>query len=310
MKKNEVQLGAIYAGFSYLLWGFLPVYWKFLDHLSADEILANRVFWSLVFMVFVLVFTKKWGALIENLKELVSNKKRLFALAIASMLISTNWFVYIWAVNSNQMVEASLGYYINPLVSVLLGMFVLKEKLSSVQYISFILAAIGVCIITFTYGRFPWIAMTLALSFGLYGLAKKLLKVDSAIGLTMETMIVTPVAVIYLVVLFFKGSNSFFTEGLDTDLLLMGAGAATAIPLLYFAKGAQKIPLSMLGFLQYIAPTITLILGIFVYGEEFSKIQLLSFVFIWSALTVYSLSKTRLFSGSVLKLKKDKGLGA
>lgn len=301
MEKNEVKVGAIYAGFSYLLWGILPVYWKFLDHVGSEEILANRIFWSFIFMIFLLVVSGKWRALAQNLRELVGNKKRLYALTTASLLISTNWFLYIWAVNTDQMIEASLGYYINPLVSVLLGMIVLKEKLSKIQYFSFGLAAIGVCIIAFSYGRFPWIAITLAVSFGLYGLAKKLLKVDSEIGLTMETMVVTPIAIGYLVFLTSNGTNAWLNEGMDTLLLLVGAGAATAVPLLYFAKGAQRIPLSMLGFLQYIAPTLTLLLGIFVYGEHFMGMQLLAFIFIWSALTIYSLSKTKLFSVKTLK---------
>lgn len=296
MKKNEVQQGAAFAGFSYLLWGLLPIYWKLLRHVNSEEILANRVFWSFVFMVIVLLMTNKWKGFIQTLKGLSGNKKQMYALMIASILISINWFIYIWAVNSNQMIEASLGYYINPLVSVVLGMFVLKEKLSPIQYLSFFLALIGVLIISLSYGRIPWIAFALALSFGLYGLAKKLIKVESAIGLTLETMAVMPLSAIYLVFLFLKGTNSFLTAGAGTDLLLIGAGAATAVPLLYFAKGAQKIPLSMLGFLQYIAPTLTLILGIFVYGEHFSKLELLAFIFIWSALTVYSLSRTKLFT--------------
>lgn len=303
MKKSETQQGIIYAGFSYLLWGLLPIYWKLLENVNAKEILANRVFWSFIFMVAVLILTKKWGLFIQTFKGFAQNKKQMYALIIASLLISINWFIYIWAVNNGHMIEASFGYYINPLVSILLGMIVLKEKLSAYQYVSFFLAAIGVLILTVSHGKFPWIAIVLALSFGLYGLAKKLINVDSAVGLTLETLVVAPVAAIYMVILFINGSNTFMSSSPGTDLLLICAGAATAVPLLYFAKGAQKIPLSLLGFLQYIAPTITLLLGIFVYHEHFSKVQLLSFMFIWSALTIYSLSKTKLFSG---KLRKEK----
>lgn len=296
MKRSEIQQGAIHAGFSYLLWGLLPIYWKFLDTVAAKEILANRIFWSFLFMIVVLLITKKWSLFIVTLKGFSTNRKQLYALAIASLLISINWFVYIWAVNSGQMIEASLGYYINPLVSFLLGMIVLKEKLTGAQYVSFFLAAVGVLIVSLSYGRFPWIAIILALSFGLYGLAKKLIHVESAVGLTLETFVAAPIALVYLFYLIFNGESAFLAAGAKTDLLLIGAGAATAVPLLYFAKGAQKIPLSLLGFLQYIAPTITLILGIFIYGEHFSKLQLLAFVFIWSALTVYSISKTKLFA--------------
>ncbi|MGX6443048.1 EamA family transporter RarD [Neobacillus sp. K501] len=303
-KTNDIRTGAIYAGFSYLLWGLLPIYWKLLEHINATEILANRVFWSFVFMVIVLLFTKKWGLFIHTLKGFAKNQKQMYALIIASLLISVNWFIYIWAVNNHHMIDASLGYYINPLVSVLLGMIVLKEKLTIYQYISFGLAAIGVMIATVSYGQFPWVAIVLAVSFGFYGLAKKLINVDSAVGLTLETLVVTPIAAIYIGWLFMNGSNALLSINIGTDLLLLGAGAATAVPLLYFAKGAQKIPLSLLGLLQYIAPTLTLLLGVFAYNEHFSKLQLLAFIFIWSALTLYSLSKTKLLLNRNLSKEK------
>jgi chloramphenicol-sensitive protein RarD len=304
MKRSEYQIGVISAAWSYLIWGLLPIYWKLVDVVSSEEILANRVVWSFVFMVVLLALTKKISRLKETLQQLWANKKQLIALIIASLLISCNWFIYIWAVNSDHMIEASLGYYINPLVSVLLGLIILKEKLNIPQIASLVLAAIGVLVLTLNYGSFPWISVTLAVSFGLYGLAKKMIKLDSAIGLTLETMIVTPLGVIYMVYLFIQGNSSFFSISPTIDILLIGAGAATATPLLLFAIGAQKIPLSTLGFLQYIAPTISLILGVFVYGEHFSKSHLLAFVFIWSALTIYSLSKTKLFA-NIAKQKKD-----
>jgi chloramphenicol-sensitive protein RarD len=304
MKRSEYQVGVISAAWSYLIWGLLPIYWKLVDIVSSEEILANRVVWSFVFMVMLLAITKKISRLKETLQQLWAHKKQLVALILASLLISVNWFIYIWAVNSDHMIEASLGYYINPLVSVLLGLIILKEKLNIPQIASLVLAAIGVLVLTLNYGSFPWISVTLAISFGLYGLAKKMIKVDSAIGLTLETMIVTPLGVIYMVYLFVQGNSSFFAISPTIDILLIGAGAATATPLLFFAIGAQKIPLSTLGFLQYIAPTISLMLGIFVYGEHFSKSHLLAFVFIWSALTIYSFSKTKLFV-NISKRKKD-----
>ncbi|WP_042459714.1 EamA family transporter RarD [Neobacillus dielmonensis] len=304
MKKSETQLGAIYAGLSYFLWGLLPIYWKLLNDVGAIEILANRVFWSFIFMLVIVLLTRKWGLFIRTIKGFAQNKKQLYALILASILISINWFTYIWAVNNGHMIETSLGYYINPLVSIILGMLVLKEKLSFYQYFSFGMAAIGVLIITFSHGKFPWIAIVLALSFGLYGLAKKLINVDSSVGLTLETFVVTPIAGIYMLWLFINGTNSFTATDWTTNLLLMGAGVATAVPLLYFAKGAQKIPLSLLGFLQYISPTITLLLGIFVYHEHFSKVQFVSFLFIWLALIIYSLSKTKLLPEKGLKWSK------
>lgn len=275
--------------------------------MNAEDILANRIFWSFAFMMVVLFFSKKIGNLFSVLRSFKQNRKEMYALIIASLLISTNWFIYIWAVNHHQMIEASLGYYINPLVSVLLGVIFFKEKLSPAQYVSFIIAGIGVLILGISYGKFPWISIVLALSFGVYGLAKKKIKVDSAVGLTLETMVVTPFALAYMVFLFFNGEHALFAGSVTTDLLLVGAGAATALPLLYFAKGAQKIPLSMLGLLQYIAPTITLILGVLVYGEQFTKHHLQAFVFIWSALTIYSLSKMKLFANTQGSVRKRFG---
>ncbi|MBT2692906.1 EamA family transporter RarD [Bacillus sp. ISL-55] len=307
-KRTEQQAGVLYAAFSYILWGFLPVYWKLLDHVNADEILANRVFWSFFFIALILVINKKWGLFKGTMRGLAQNKKQLAALAVASMLISINWFMYIWAVNTDQMIEASLGYYINPLVSVLLGMVFLKERLTLLQYLSFALAAIGVLIMTISYGQFPWIALSLAISFGLYGLAKKLIKVDSAVGLALETLVVMPLSAIYIGYLMNQGTNSLFAGSLSTTLLLAGAGAATAVPLLFFAKGAQRIPLATLGILQYIAPTLTLILGVFVYHETFSSIHLLAFTFIWSALILYSLSRTKMATAMTVKWKKEKGM--
>ncbi|CAN7260424.1 EamA family transporter RarD [Rossellomorea sp. LjRoot5] len=290
---KQDQAGILYMAFSYLLWGILPIYWKWVNHVSADEILANRIFWSFWFMLLFLFVSKRWREFTNYLKTSLTKKKQLFALLVASLLISTNWFIYIWAVNTNQMVEASLGYYINPLVSVLLGVFILKESLSKAQIISFGLAAIGVLILTLSYGEFPWIAVGLAFSFGLYGLAKKLIQVESSIGLTLETMTIAPLSLIYLGYMYKEGTLSLFHVSVGTDLLLMGAGAATAIPLLFFSKGAQQIPLYMVGFLQYIAPTITLILGIFMYHEEFSVTHLVSFMFIWLALTVFTASRVQ-----------------
>ncbi|KIY23644.1 EamA family transporter RarD [Mesobacillus subterraneus] len=306
--KTEQQAGVWYAAFSYIIWGFLPVYWKLLQQVNADEILANRVFWSFFVVVFILLLNKKGHIFIGTLRGLLHNKKQLAVLTTASILISINWFIYIWAVNSDQMIEASLGYYINPLVSVLLGMVFLKERLTLAQYLSFFLATIGVLIMTISYGQFPWIALSLAISFGLYGLAKKLIKVDSEVGLALETLVVMPLSAIYIGYLVAEGTNSLFADSWPTTLLLAGAGVATAIPLLFFAKGAQRIPLATLGILQYITPTLMLLLGVVVYHEAFSAVHLLAFTFIWSALVLYTLSRTKLVATLSLKLKKEKGM--
>ncbi|WP_075982574.1 EamA family transporter RarD [Bacillus massilinigeriensis] len=306
MNNTETKSGIIYAGASYVIWGILPIYWKLLGDVGSDEILANRIFWSFIFMIFILIFTKKWGNFVSTLKGLKENKKQFAALAVASFLVSGNWFIYIWAVNSNHMIQTSLGYYINPLISVFLGMFVLKEKLSIAQYVSFILAFIGVLIITISFGEIPWVAIGLAFTFGLYGLAKKLIKLDSSVGLALETMVVAPISLIYMIYLAINGTQAFLSISLKTDILLIGAGAATAIPLLYFAKGAQRISLATLGILQYVSPTLTLILGVFLYNEHFSKVHLISFLFIWSALAVYSLASTKMMSNLEMKWKRQK----
>lgn len=306
MKKQ--QSGIYYATLSYILWGILPIYWKLIDHVASDEILANRIFWSLIFMFFVLIFTKKLESCKETIKYLLKNRKQGIALIFASALISGNWFIYIWAVNNDKMIEASLGYYINPLVSILLGIVVLKERLTLVQMISVLFATIGVLILTISYGNFPWIAFGLAISFGIYGLIKKLIKVDSAIGLTLETLTITPIALLYMIMLAMNGNSSYLTESITTDLLLIGSGAVTALPLLFFAKGAQQIPLFLLGILQYIAPSLTLMLGVFLYHEPFTKIHFWSFLFIWSSLTIITFSRSKSFTHLFLHTKRKSRL--
>lgn len=278
--------GIIYATAAYILWGFLPIYWKLVNHVPAGVILANRIVWSFVFMIIIVLAVRKWVPFLEECRSILKDKKRLIGITLASIIISINWLTYIWAVNNGHVIQASLGYYINPIVSILLGMIVLKETLTRRQVISFILAAIGVINLTISFGVFPWIALVLAFSFALYGLLKKMVDISAMFGLTIETMIVTPIALIYLLAI----PNSTFsisTMSFGTGLLLAGAGVATAIPLLLFASGVKHIPLSMVGFLQYIAPTIMLVLGIFVYHETFSRVHLISFAFIWVALVLY-----------------------
>ena len=309
MKVDEQKEGAVYAAISYMMWGIVPIYWKFLQGVGAVEILAQRVFWSFVFMLVLLVFMKKWRAFVEYVKKIIGNPKLFAALLMASILVTANWGVFIWAVNSGRILDTSLGYYINPLVSVLLGVIVLKEKLNRAQVMSFILAGIGVLILGIHFGSIPWVSLILAITFGLYGLAKKMIKAESAVGLTLETMMVTPLALGYWIYLLFQSESQFFTSS-GTSLLLMGGGIVTAIPLLYFAKGAEKVPLSMLGILQYIAPTLTLLIGVFVYHESFTKAHLLAFIFIWSALAVYTLSITKWGKMGARRLKKNRNIGA
>src|SRR5699024_9116714 len=286
MKKNEAKLGIFYTVLAYVLWGVLPIYWKLVDHISADEILAHRILWSFIFMMGIVISLRKWTPFVQECRRIWNHKKQLFSITLASVVISLNWLTYIWAVNSGYVVQASLGYYINPLISILLGMIVLQETLTKRQWISFIIAAAGVFYLTFHFGIFPWVSVLLALSFGAYGLLKKTVDISAMFGLTIETMIVTPVAVIYLLTMPSStiSPSSFFTFD---GLLLIGAGIATAVPLLLFASGVKHIPLAMLGFLQYIAPTIMLLLGVFHFKETFSFAHFISFGMIWIALLIY-----------------------
>lgn len=308
-KNNEHTKGVWYAAISYLIWGFLPLYWKPLDSVGSGEILAHRIFWSFLLMSAVMVILKRQEALKKDFKILLSDKKQFLSVFAASLLISGNWLIYIWAVNTDHVVEASLGYYINPLVSVILGMVVLKEKLNSWQIVSFIIAALGVLLLTWQYGDFPWVAVLLALSFGLYGLAKKLGSFDSLTGLTFETMFVVPFAFIYLVILQGNGDASFVSGGTATTLLLWGAGLVTAVPLICFAQGVKRISMTMIGFLQYIAPTIMLFLGVFMYHETFSTIHIISFTLIWIALLIFTFSRTK-WANYIINRKKQNSLSA
>ena len=259
-------LGIIYTMGAYILWGILPIYWKLIDEVPALEILTHRVIWSFVFVLLIVVILKR--KILKNFFQVqMSQKKTWLGLFLASLFISINWFTYIYAVNTNHIVEASLGYYINPLIAVLLGVFVLREKVNKMQTISFIIAGIGVLYMTISVGKIPWISLILAISFGFYGLSKKLIKVDSILGLLLETLFIFPFALLFLAYLGVNNQQSFSTGSLTTDLFLIGSGIATAIPLLWFGIGAQKIPLYLVGFLQYISPTISLILGVVMYGE-------------------------------------------
>ncbi|MCG3085087.1 EamA family transporter RarD [Anoxybacillus sp. LAT_35] len=284
------KIGAIYALFAYVLWGILPLYWKMLQHIRAEEILSYRIVTSFLFMVALLFIQKSWSTFLRTCQWLWKEKKQAVASVMAAFLISANWFIYIWAVNHDHMIEASLGYYMNPLLNVVLGVIVLKERLYKWQVVSFILAAVGVVFMTVEYGKFPWIALSLACSFALYGLVKKVIKVDATIGLTIETMFVAPFALAWIIHSFSQWHGSSFS--LTTMFLLAGAGPATALPLLYFSKGAQHISLTVLGFLQYISPTLSLLLGVFLFHEPFTNAHMYAFSCIWTALLLFSLSST------------------
>lgn len=297
MQEQEHRIGVIAAVIAYLMWGVLPLYWKLLDHVSAVEVLAHRVVWSLAFMIIVLVVRKQLHAFWNEFKIIFSQKKTAISIILASLFISLNWFVFIWAVTNDRVVEASLGYYINPLINVLLAMVFLKERFTRWQGVSFALAFIGVSIMTIYYGVMPWVALILALSFSVYGLIKKVVNIGALFGLTIETFLIAPVALLFLLFSYSQNASNGIEMALDslTLFLLIGAGAATAIPLLLFATGARRISLSLIGFLQYIGPTIMLFLGVFLYHEPFSLVQLIAFLFIWAGLFIFTFSRLSRF---------------
>lgn len=292
---NQFQ-GVVAATGSYVIWGFLPIYWKSLEQVEAYEILAHRIVWSFFFMVFVLLLMSKYREFFSEVRQIISHPKKLFGLVAASALISINWGTYIWSVNHDRIIETSLGYYINPLVTVMLGILVLKERLSFWQVISLCLATLGVLNMALHFGSVPWIALILAISFGLYGLCKKIVNIGAVTGIALETLLITPFALFYLSQVHHAGQGAFSWSSPSVVGLLMGAGVVTALPLILFSSGAKHLPLSVVGILQYIAPTMALFLGIFVYHEVFTSTHLVSFIFIWAALVIFSLARTKTFA--------------
>lgn len=274
--------GILNGVIAYALWGFFPVYWKLLHDVPAPQLLGHRIGWSFLLLVAVILITRQWS----NFRSAV-NARVLRIYFIAAILIGINWLLYVWAVNAGFIVETSLGYFINPLLSVLMGVLFLRERLRAAQWIPVILAAIGVAYLTIVYGRLPWIALSLAFSFGFYGLTKKLAPLGSLYGLTLETGILFLPAVIYLGITQANGTGAFLHSGVTADLLMVGAGVVTTIPLLLFASAAKQIPLSMIGILQYLAPTIQLLIGVFVYKESFDHTRLIGFGIVWLALAVF-----------------------
>lgn len=285
-KTSNMVSGIIYGVMAYAAWGFLPIYWKLLDAVPAMEILAHRMLWSCIFNIFIVLLYRRWQEFIDVLKDW----NRLKYILISAFIIAVNWFTYIWAVNSNHIVESSLGYYINPLITVLLGMIVFGERPGRNQYIALLLAASGVAVMTIQYGKIPYVSLLLAITFALYGLFKKISGVESSVGLAIETTFIAPFALIYIVYRQINGIGVIGNIPSITTLLLLCTGAATAVPLLWFSKCAKRLDLSTLGFLQFLSPSISLVLGVLVYGEEFTKTHLISFSLIWIGLLIYSIS--------------------
>jgi len=277
-----MRRGILYGIGAYAAWGFFPIYWKLLRHVPAIQVIGHRIIWSFILLIAFILATRRWDEF-----RVVANAKVIKIYLIAALLIALNWFIYVWAVNANFIVETSLGYFINPLLSVLMGVFFLKERLRFAQWVPVALAALGVAYLTFVYGRPPYIALTLAISFGLYGLAKKMSPLGSLYGLTIETGILFVPAVAYLIMMDFNSTAAFLHVGITSDLLLIGAGLVTTIPLLMFASAARSIPLWFVGLLQYIAPTIQFLLGVFLYKEPFNHSQLIGFGIVWIGLIIF-----------------------
>ncbi len=280
-----MQTGMLFAAGAYTIWGLLPIYLKTMQAIAPIEIMLHRILWSLVFILLLLAARRQWTWIGQTLRR----PKVLGGFAISALLLSTNWFLYIWAVNNDRIIDASLGYFINPLVNVLLGFLILRERLRPGQWTAVAMAALGVAWLTWQGGHLPWIGLTLALTFGTYGLLRKTASLGPLEGLSLETMLLFPFAFGYLIYLMTQGHNTFAATSGTTQWLLVAAGPITAIPLLLFAAGARRIPLSVLGLLQYIGPSLQLLLGVWLYHEPFSVARLTGFAIIWGALAVYSL---------------------
>ncbi len=283
--RHETVAGVLYAGSAFLIWGLSPVYWKAMQSVPALEIVTHRVVWSFLFLVVLTLVQRRWG----EFKDVLKTPRPLLILALTTLLVSCNWLLYIWAVNAGFMLQASLGYYINPLVNVLLGMVFLKERLRRPQALAVLLACAAVVYRTVSYGELPWIALTLGFTFGLYGLIRKVAPVSSLVGLTVETLLLTAPGIAYLVYLESQGTGALFQFGGALDALLIGTGVVTAVPLLFFNLGARRINLSTVGLMQYIAPSGMFLLAVLIYEEPFTAAQVWTFLLIWTALAIYSI---------------------
>lgn len=277
---------------TYLIWGVLPLYWNLLARAEANEILAHRIIWSFFFMVVVLMVTKRWQSFKEDCRALWQNKKRGAILLLAAFTISLNWLTYIWAVNHGHVIDTSIGYYINPLMSVLFGIVFFRERISGLKKISLLLAAIGIVLMTYELGKLPWVAVVLAVSFSVYGALKKQLHLNPFSSITLETLLMVPFAVPYIGILMMSPANHFSLATPDLALYLMGTGVVTAVPLVLFSYGANLLPLNVLGFFQYISPTIGLLLGIFFFHETFGAAQISALGFVWAAIVLFTVAES------------------
>jgi len=284
-KLSELQVGILYALGAYLMWGFAPVYFKYLGFIPVYEILAHRVIWSVVATALSITYLKHW----PNVLLVARNYKSLLVLTMTSLLISCNWLVFIWAINHGKMLEASLGYFINPIINVILGLIFLSERLSRIKWFAVLLAFIGVSVQAWQVGELPWVSLVLSISFAFYGLLRKKVKVKALTGLFIETLVVLPIAAFYLMVITDSETSNLFLNPWSLNLWLMFAGVVTALPLIFFGQAALRLPLSTLGFFQYLAPSILFVFAVLVYDESISFIKMFTFVCIWFGILVFVL---------------------
>lgn len=289
-----MKRGILLALAAYIFWGLHPMYWKLLQNVPSVEIVSHRIIWSLLFFISIISYKKQWKGLLEK----VSGYNKKIILFIPALLIGSNWFVYIWAVNAGFIIETSLGYFISPLLSVFLGVIFLNEKLRKIQWLAIIIACTGVLVMTIIYGQFPWISIYLAVTWAVYGILRKKSPLSPVEGLCIETAVLSMIAIIYLFFFVAPGSGSFFSN-FPTAMLLIGCGLISGLPLIAFITGARLIKFSLIGILQYIYPTLIFLIGYYIYNEELNPAKITGFVFIWIAVLLY-------IGDEAVKFKREK----
>lgn len=279
-----MRKGILSATAAYVIWGLGPVYWKWVSHVPSSQLVAHRVFWCAVLLALLLTARRRW----DEAAAVLRSRRVMLTLGATTVLIASNWLVYIYAVSTDRILQASLGYYINPLVTVLLGVVFLSERLHRARIAALVLAAAGVVLLTLRLGTVPWISLVLAFTFGFYGLLRKQVDAGPTVGLFAETAILSPFMVAWLVWAHREGTGAFLQQGVVMDLGLVTAGLITLVPLVLFTQGARLLPLAMVGFLQYLAPSLQFLLAVTVYGEPFSRVHLAAFLLIWTGLAVFT----------------------
>ena len=288
-EQQRTRQGVLLAIGAYTMWGIAPIYFKSLSDVSPLEILSHRVVWSFFLLAFLLHISRSW----RKVRDTLTSKPKMLYLVVTSTLVGANWLIFIWAINSNHMLDASLGYYINPLINVLLGMLFLGERLRKLQWFAVALAAIGVLVQLIAFGSVPIVAIALAFSFGFYGLLRKKVSLEAQTGLFIETLVMLPLAATYLLFIADSPTSNLSMNPMQLNLLLVAAGVITTVPLLCFTGAATRLKLSTLGFFQYIGPSLMFLLAVLIYGEAFTSDKAITFAFIWGALVIFSFDGLR-----------------